>query len=802
MNPRRPLSGHGSLRALIQKCSRATHNRLYVQDQAHTVFERLEPRVLLSADVLGGIAANDLLHEDLAHANVGLDNQSNLEDLVAPFLLNNSKPGEDIAASEAVDLASLADLYNDVANFDFSAGGDAQNANQNSSDALAALLPELNDPDFARQEIIFVDAATPDYEQLLRGIASDAGDTQYIVFLLDDTKDGVEQIADVLGNYSGLEAIHLVSHGEAGAIALGNGVLDAEGIVASNEALITWGSALSEGADLMIYGCNLAASDAGQAMLASLATVTGADVAASDDLTGAASLGGDWDLEYQTGNIETQVAFSASFQQQWQATLDIFTVNTFADTVDINPGDGVALDAGGNTSLRAAIMEANALGGDDVIELAAGTYTLAIGGTGEDDAEQGDLDISSDITIVGAGSTNTTINANGIDRVFHVKSNDAGLTLRDLTVTGGSAPSDKGGGIWVDDGNAEFEGERIVVTGNTAKEGAGIYSDGDIQLTDSTISSNNSTTITDSGGGLYLRANSLLENVTISGNSAGHGGGIYHDGGVLDLTNVTISGNTATDTNASGGEGGGIYNNGVLQMQNVTIASNHAVGFGGGIANYDSVALGNTIIADNTAGGMQKDVSGSFSSDGTNLVENTTGSGGSFSTDIIADPNLGALAFNGGIVQTHAFAGASLAVNNGSNTQTMDSRGYVRGDGSADIGAFEQGATPNNAPVTANPIADQSTLEDAFFDFTIPASTFSDAESDPLTFTAKPVDGLTLPSWLNFDATLGRFYGTPLNSDVGSIAIEVLANDSKSASNAYSAFNLTVVNTNDDPVLQ
>ncbi|MBT8150545.1 MAG: DUF4347 domain-containing protein [Gammaproteobacteria bacterium] len=264
MNPRRPLSGHGSLRALIQKCSRATHNRLYVQDQAHTVFERLEPRVLLSADVLGGIAANDLLHEDLAHANVGLDNQSNLEDLVAPFLLNNSKPGEDIAASEAVDLASLADLYNDVANFDFSAGGDAQNANQNSSDALAALLPELNDPDFARQEIIFVDAATPDYEQLLRGIASDAGDTQYIVFLLDDTKDGVEQIADVLGNYSGLEAIHLVSHGEAGAIALGNGVLDAEGIVASNEALITWGSALSEGADLMIYGCNLAASDAGK----------------------------------------------------------------------------------------------------------------------------------------------------------------------------------------------------------------------------------------------------------------------------------------------------------------------------------------------------------------------------------------------------------------------------------------------------------------------------------------------------------------------------------------------------------
>src|SRR5215210_21419 len=54
----------------------------------------------------------------------------------------------------------------------------------------------------------------------------------------------------------------------------------------------------------------------------------------------------------------------------------VFNVNTTADTVDATPGNGVAADAAGNTSLRAAIMEANALAGADTINVPAGTYRL------------------------------------------------------------------------------------------------------------------------------------------------------------------------------------------------------------------------------------------------------------------------------------------------------------------------------------------------------------------------------------------------------------------------------------------
>src|SRR4051794_28561005 len=69
-----------------------------------------------------------------------------------------------------------------------------------------------------------------------------------------------------------------------------------------------------------------------------------------------------------------------------------YTVNTNADTVDANPGDDKALDAGGLTSLRAAVMEANAHPGADTIVLPADTYRLTIAaGKGADDTS-GDLD--------------------------------------------------------------------------------------------------------------------------------------------------------------------------------------------------------------------------------------------------------------------------------------------------------------------------------------------------------------------------------------------------------------------------
>src|SRR5262245_49409250 len=81
-----------------------------------------------------------------------------------------------------------------------------------------------------------------------------------------------------------------------------------------------------------------------------------------------------------------------------------FTVNSTIDAIDTAPGDGAcASTASGDCTLRAAVMEANALAGDDVINLPAGIYTLTLTGANEDAGLTGDLDITGTVTIEGAG---------------------------------------------------------------------------------------------------------------------------------------------------------------------------------------------------------------------------------------------------------------------------------------------------------------------------------------------------------------------------------------------------------------
>ena len=107
----------------------------------------------------------------------------------------------------------------------------------------------------------------------------------------------------------------------------------------------------------------------------------------------------------------------------------------------------------------------------------------------------------------------------------------------------------------------------------------------------------------------------------------------------------------------------------------------------------------------------------------------------------------------------------------------------------------------NDAPVVANPLADQSTMEDAAFSFTVPANTFADVDKgDSLTYSATLADGTDLPSWLTFNPATMTFSGTPTNNNVGILPLKVTATDTAGAS-VSDNFNVTVVNVNDPPVV-
>lgn len=148
--------------------------------------------------------------------------------------------------------------------------------------------------------VAFIDGSLPDYETLIAGLKSG---TQ--VHILDPGKNEITQINQVLANSSQITSLALITHGGEASLQLGSIQLNAQNLSQYAGDVQGWSQALASGADLFLYGCNVAAGKAGQAFVQELHRLTGADIAASDDLTGSSIAGGDWNLEYQVGEVES-----------------------------------------------------------------------------------------------------------------------------------------------------------------------------------------------------------------------------------------------------------------------------------------------------------------------------------------------------------------------------------------------------------------------------------------------------------------------------------------------------------------
>ncbi len=180
----------------------------------------------------------------------------------------------------------------------------------------------VTDAEGQSHEIAFVDAGVDNYQLLIDDLLSNADSNRNIeVVLLERDQNGIDRISAILQERDDLDAIHIISHGTDGSIELGASRLDAESLEENNLSIALWANAFAEFGDILVYGCNLAASEVGQNLIDELSGLTMADVAASDDLTGAHSLGGDWVLEASTGAIESTVAVSEQVQQSWEHVL-------------------------------------------------------------------------------------------------------------------------------------------------------------------------------------------------------------------------------------------------------------------------------------------------------------------------------------------------------------------------------------------------------------------------------------------------------------------------------------------------
>lgn len=404
------------------------------------------------------------------------------------------------------------------------------------------------------------------------------------------------------------------------------------------------------------------------------------------------------------------------------------------------------LNSDGSCSLREAIQAANtdaavdgcaAGSGADVIQVPAGTYTLAIAGADEDANLTGDLDVTASAELVGAGRESTILDGAGLDRVLDVRCTvdidtsecTPAVTARvaGLTIRNGDAPSGRGGGFR----NTGHAGggstgpntllEDVRVTGNTSTRGGGVGDEGVLTIRNCLIDHNEATV--SAGGGVDTFGRTVIEESEIANNeAAGQGGGVYNNalmavrrtlirantagtlaGGYIDinglsrLENVTVTGNTA-GTAGGGVACGDLLDSCEIRMSHVTIYGNTSGSGGGGLAMTSSGSYITQVKNSIIAGNGSVDVSGTIVSNDYNLVQNVGSSTGwSGAHDQLGiSARLTSLADHGGRTLTLALKANSPAIDAASCTDndddavTTDQRGVARplGD-SCDIGAFE-----------------------------------------------------------------------------------------------------------------
>ncbi len=172
------------------------------------------------------------------------------------------------------------------------------------------------------KSILFIDSGVADYQSLINGVKPGTE-----IVLLDADQDGIMQITAKLNQRCDIGSVHILSHGHPAAIVAGNATLNPTTINAYLPALQSWRAALAKTAEIFLYGCQVAKDVAGKQFVRQLSATIQANMAAAIDLTGAKALGGNWDLAFRCGQINTPLIFEQSVLNDYSGTLATETIS-------------------------------------------------------------------------------------------------------------------------------------------------------------------------------------------------------------------------------------------------------------------------------------------------------------------------------------------------------------------------------------------------------------------------------------------------------------------------------------------
>ena len=322
-------------------------------------------------------------------------------------------------------VAATADMTTDVA---FHQNPEAADTTPQQENVDAETIA----PSSSRREVAFVDTRVTDYQTLIDGLPENID-----VYIVNIDENGLLKIADVLSRQS-VDTIHILSHGNVGEFDLGNITVNQSTLESHSALLKQIGSAISTDGDILLYGCQTGADQRGADFVNRFSALTGADVAASDDLTGTRTLGGDWELETRAGIIDSESLAITGFQSVMAPV-----ISNLAESVSFSEGStpvvvdrnmSISSDGSSYTEgyIRFSVEDSN--GGDQ--------FTLT-----------SDQSVNTNGAISVVGSDVYLGNGNGRDRIGSIDATENGQNGKALKILFSSPLPNAG----FEDGTAHWE---------------------------------------------------------------------------------------------------------------------------------------------------------------------------------------------------------------------------------------------------------------------------------------------------------------------------------------------------------